>query len=130
MKCLIVRPPFAEYIVNGTKSVEYRKRKTNVRGRIGIIEAGTSKVIGDVYLYDCNYNPDIYLWEWCFASYRKFLEPITIQRKKGAIVWEEISDIPYNGVVAVPCLSPFDFIIEEKECHKLEQEFIQKYVRS
>ena len=41
MKCLIVRPPFAEYIVNSIKTIEYRSRKTNIRGRIGIIESGT-----------------------------------------------------------------------------------------
>ena len=61
MKCLIVKPPFANYIVNGIKTIEYRSRKTNIRGRIGIIESGSSTILGDVQLVDCTYNPDIYL---------------------------------------------------------------------
>lgn len=37
MKCLIIRSPFAEWIVQGIKSIEYRTRKTNIRGKIGVV---------------------------------------------------------------------------------------------
>ena len=90
MKCLIVRPPFAEYIVNGIKTIEYRSRKTHIRGRIGIIESGTSTIIGDVELFGCNYNPDISLWEWKIEGARKYVNPIPIIRKKGTVVWQDV----------------------------------------
>ena len=129
MKCLIVRPPFAEYIVNSIKTIEYRSRKTNIRGKIGIIESGTSSIIGDVELIDCVYNPDIYLWEWHLISARTYANPIPIIRKKGTIVWQDI-DYDYTKKAVINFLySPFAFMKKEEKCHELEQEFITKYTR-
>ena len=129
MKCLIVRPPFAEYIVNSIKTIEYRSRKTNIRGRIGIIESGTSSIIGDAELIDCVYNPDIYLWEWHLISARTYVTPIPIIRKKGTVVWQEI-DYDYTKKTVINFIySPFIFIEKEEKCHELEQEFITKYTR-
>ena len=129
MKCLIVRPPFAEYIVNGIKTIEYRSRKTNIRGRIGIIESGTSSIIGDVELIDCTYNPDIYLWEWQLSSARTYAIQIPIIRKKGTIVWQEIDyDYTKKSIISF-VYAPSFFIEKQEKCHELEQKFIQEYVR-
>ena len=131
MKCLIVRPPFAKYIVDGIKTIEYRNRKTNIRGRIGIIEAGTSTIIGDVELYDCTYNPDIYLWEWKLEAPNKYLYPVHFQHKKGAIIWEELNWTPDISGRQYEMPSMFNWYAykEEEKCHKLEQKFIKEYVR-
>ena len=138
MKCLIVRPPFANYIVTGIKETEYRNRKTNVRGRIGIIEAGiheepdgirTQKVLGDVLLWDCIYNPDIGLFEWCLDCAREYKYPFKIVYKKGSIIWREVD---YDGnLKAISLNTSYRFEVEEKrkKCCELEQEFITKYTR-
>ena len=131
MKCLIVRPPFAKYIVDGIKRIEYRSRKTNIRGRIGIIESGTSVVIGDVILSDCKYNPDIHLWEWHLDSPNKYATIVRVTRKKGCVVWEDIYFDPdnYSMQYEKPAMYNWNAYKDEEECHKLEQEFIKKYVR-
>ena len=131
MKCLIVRPPFAKYIVDGIKGIEYRSRKTNITGRIGIIEAGTSTIIGDVYLHACKYNPDIYLWEWELCFPNKYKYPIHIQRKKGAIIWEDIDFDTDDYIMQYekPAMYNLNAYKDEEKCHELEQEFIKEYVR-
>ena len=131
MKCLIVRPPFAKYIVDGIKTIEYRSRKTNIRGRIGIIESGTSTIIGDVKIIDCTYNPDIHLWEWKLSSPNKYYRSIRIKRKKGAIIWEDIDFNPddYMMQYEKPAMYNWNAYKDEEECHKLEQKFIKEYVR-
>ena len=128
MKCLIVRPPFAGFICDGIKETEYRKKKTTIRGRIGIIEAGTSKVIGDVELWNCEYNPDIGLWEWQLSFPRKYFYPFVVQHKKGAITW---MDVDYNENNQVIIQKVSNYLDEEKtkQCCELEQKFIQEYMR-
>jgi hypothetical protein len=129
MKCLIVKPPFANYIVNGIKTIEYRSRKTNIRGRIGIIESGSSTILGDVQLIDCTYNPDIYLWEWVLCSPNKYAYSVYIHRKKGAIIWEEVNYTPEGRLRAMPDMYCYDAYEEEEKCHEIEQEFIKEYVK-
>ena len=129
MKCLIVRPPFAEYIVENIKITEYRSRKTNIRGRIGIIESGTSSIIGDAELFGCSYNPDICLWEWKIEGARKYAIPIPIIRKKGTIVWQDI-DYDYEKQAIIHFKRTIEKVAEQAmKCRKLEQEFIKKYVK-
>lgn len=49
-RALIVRKPYADLIVTGAKPWELRSRKVNIRGRIGIIQAGSGLIIGEVDL--------------------------------------------------------------------------------
>ena len=52
-RALIVRKPYAAMIVSGQKTWEMRSRSTNIRERIGIIEAGSGLIIGEVELVNC-----------------------------------------------------------------------------
>lgn len=38
---LIIRKPWIDYILDGTKVWELRSTRTKIRGEIGLIEAGT-----------------------------------------------------------------------------------------
>lgn len=52
MKGLIIRSPHIDNILSGLKSWEMRSRKTNVRGRIALIKAGTGKIYGEADLVE------------------------------------------------------------------------------
>ena len=57
MKCLFVRAPFAGWIVDGVKTVEYRTRPTNIRGKIGIVQSKSGTVIGVAEITGCRVVP-------------------------------------------------------------------------
>ncbi len=53
MKALTVRQPWASLIVHGPKWIETRTRRTNVRGRIGIIAGkSTAGIVGPDAVYE------------------------------------------------------------------------------
>jgi hypothetical protein len=89
MKCLIVREPFASEIVDGVKPIEFRSRSTNIRGRIGIIAAGSKTIIGEVDLVDCQRWEDetSYTYEWVISSPLRYSSPRSYQHQSGAQVW-------------------------------------------
>lgn len=53
MKGLIIKPKWADLILDGRKTWEIRSRQTHLRGRIGIIKSGSGRVYGTVDLVDC-----------------------------------------------------------------------------
>lgn len=123
MKCLIVRSPFAEWIVYGVKPIEYRTRKTDIRGKIGIVCKG--RVIGDVELVACIYNEEYGLYEWHLKNPRQYETSISFPPKKGAIVW---INVDYDS--SIPKILPkkeytYDWLTE---CLTYEKEFIRKYI--
>ena len=52
MKGLIIKPYWANKILDGEKTLEIRGANSNIRGTIAIIISGTSKVWGTVDLVD------------------------------------------------------------------------------
>ena len=93
MKCLFVRHPFAGWICDRVKVIEYRTRSTRVRGRIGIIQSRTGTIIGDVEITGCTYNEELDYYEWHLEHGRRYRKPVPFQGKSGAVVW---IDIDYN----------------------------------
>ena len=104
MKCLFVRPPFAGYIVDGIKLIEYRTRKTYLRGRIGIIESGTGTVIGDVEIVDCRFDSKFQIYEWYLDDPRRYATPVPFEHKQGAMVWIDL-DIDWENQKSAPDIS-------------------------
>ena len=49
---LLIRQPFADWIVDGKKTWEIRGSATNVRGRVAILACGTRTVLGTCELCD------------------------------------------------------------------------------
>lgn len=86
MKNLIVREPWSSQIVAGSKNIEYRKRATAIRGRIGIITGGTKSIIGSVELFDCR-ESDEGGHEWLLREPRKYKKPVPYIHKNGQQVW-------------------------------------------
>lgn len=124
MKCLIVKKPFAEWIAHGIKPIEYRTRKTNIRGKIGIICEG--RIIGDVDLVNCTYNEEYGLSEWHLENPRPYKTSVTYERKKGTVVWVNVDYNPYDIEIAPKIEYTYDWL---EECKQYEKNFIQNYIK-
>lgn len=90
MRSLIVKQPWAEQIVNGLKSIEYRSRRTHIRGQIGIVAAGTGTIIGEVDLIGCE-GPVNGLYHWLLANPVSYKIPKHYHHPPGAQTWVLIS---------------------------------------
>lgn len=53
MKALIVKKPWIDYILDGIKTWEIRGSKTNIRGKIELIQSGSGLVVGCCEIIDC-----------------------------------------------------------------------------
>lgn len=81
MRALSIRQPYAEQIMRGTKTIEYRSRPTHIRERVYIYagkqpgetsaframkktsgDLPTGVLIGTVEVVDCNGKPGNYQW--------------------------------------------------------------------
>lgn len=108
MKGLIIKPNWAELILNGQKDWELRSNDTKIRGTIGIIESKTGKVFGTVDLidtillnkeiFDNNINHHKFTlpfekltykktWVWVLKNPVRFKEPILYNHKQGCVIW-------------------------------------------
>ena len=94
MKCLFVRHPYAGWIVDGVKPVEYRTMQTKIRGRIGIIQSRSGLVIGDVEITGCKYNEELDYYEWELANAHRYATPVPFTWKSGAVVWINVEYDP------------------------------------
>ncbi len=112
MRGLIVREPFASWIVEGKKIWEIRKSRTNVRGRILILNGG--RILGSVELMDVlgpftpeelshyknkhlvsyeflkEYSKGKKLYAWVLENPEKFERPKKIEVPKGAQIWVRV----------------------------------------
>lgn len=113
-RALIVRQPYADLIMTGQKVLEMRSRHTNVRGRIGIIAAGSGEIFGSVELVNSwDYSGESglkgiggqtlhcvepkdwhHLDKWCFGwelrEPRLFDKPVPYVHPLGAVTWVRV----------------------------------------
>lgn len=84
---LSVRQPYADLIVDGVKTFEFRSRRTHTRGRVLIysartrVEAGaegrlTGLILGSVVIVDCEWHDDVEAWAWALRRPRRFAVPL------------------------------------------------------
>jgi len=113
MKGLIIKPKWAELILDGKKSIEVRGSKTNIKGTIGIIESGSKKVFGTAELYHyfklskdnfeltrnghllkISYEELLKIYPkpygWCFQNVEKYDNPVPYEHKQGCVIWVNI----------------------------------------
>ena len=126
IKCLFVKAPFAGWIVDGVKRIDYRTRETYIRGRIGIIESGTGTVIGDAMMYECVYYSDSNLYGWLLCDARRYKTPIPFDHKQGAVVWIDLDFNPESQIISRK-LSEKQFVIEIRKYHgAMNQWFVRR----
>lgn len=110
MKALIIKSPWLKLILDGQKTWEIRSRRTNVRGKIALIQSGTGLVYGEAVLTDCieltrdmlesNYDrhriSDLSIvtynhpCAWVLSDAKKYDKPIPYNHPQGAVVWVNI----------------------------------------
>ena len=110
MKCLIIRKPWIDLILGGNKEWEMRSRNTNIRGQIGLIEAGSGFVVGAAHLsscfrveasiqysdyYQCHRINDAnilgrYPYAWVLDKVKKFTNPVPYSHPRGAVIWVNV----------------------------------------
>lgn len=106
-RALIIRKPHIDRILDNGKVWEMRSSKTNVKGRIGLIEAGSGLIVGEATLLGCG-DPlcndeairhakahqveDLSLLEkwkypWFLENPKRYKNPIPYNHPKGAVIW-------------------------------------------
>jgi len=108
---LIVREPWISLILSGKKTWEMRSRSTNIRGRIGLIEAGSGLIVGEVDIVNCFYPLDqseakllikfhqikdlslIAKWNtpWVMSNPKRYDNPVPYSHPRGAVTWVNLA---------------------------------------
>ncbi len=122
MKCLFVKHPFAGWIVDGVKRVEYRTKPTRIRGKVGIIQSKSGTVIGTVNITGCEWNENLEHYEWTLSDGVRFATPVPFQHKPGAVVWIDVN-VPENRPV-MPKLSDAELCKQKDEYEKAIDAFL------
>ena len=113
MRGLIVRTPWVDYLLDGTKTWEIRGSATSIRGRIALIRGGSGLVVGAIDLVEClPLTRDEYLqgeachripaeqvdvvryktmYAWVMCNPKTLKEPIPYRHPRGAIIWVNLS---------------------------------------
>ncbi len=113
LKGLIIRQPWIEMILDGTKTWEMRSERTALRGPIALIEKGSGLVVGTATLSDslpplspedmgaCRTNHRIpaeisgevgFKWftPWVLTEVRRLARPVPYVHRSGAVIWVEL----------------------------------------
>ncbi len=107
---LIIKKEWLDRIFNNGKVWEMRSRPTNITGRIGLIEAGSGLIVGEVTLVgwtkldismldacnDLHQVEDTKLLErwpyaWVLEKAKRYEKPIPYTHPQGAVIWVRLN---------------------------------------
>jgi hypothetical protein len=115
MRALIIRKPWLDQILAGTKIWEIRGSRTKIRGTVGLIQSRSGTVVGLCELVDC-FGPmtaeefrrnarkagmipaEAVLgsyentFSWVLANARRFKTPLPYRHPSGAVIWVELDE--------------------------------------
>ena len=107
-RALIIKRPWISMILTGAKTWEMRSSQTHIRGRIGLIEQGTSLIVGEVDLVDslpkinkekfnCAWGMhkissefeivEKWSYPWVLENAEWYNKPIHYNHPQGAVIW-------------------------------------------
>ncbi|WP_059176999.1 ASCH domain-containing protein [Thermodesulfovibrio aggregans] len=87
MKALVIKQPWANQILSGEKTIEYRSWNTKYRGDILIVSEG--QAIGIMTISDVRYNRQSGMYEWVISSVRR-IKPFSVRGRLG------LFEVPYH----------------------------------
>ena len=107
MKGLIIKQPWIDYILDGKKIWEIRGSKTNIRGKIELIQSGSGLIVGTCEIVDCielslsDYQNNITkhniknvftmpykkTYAWVISNACRYDSPRKYKHPNGAIIW-------------------------------------------
>lgn len=116
-RALIIRQPHIGHILNGDKSWEMRSKPTKIRGKIGLIEAGSGLIVGECEIIRMQQAPTTYrarhmtrsyhridesrydvmdkwCWAWVIENAIKYETPIPYKHPSGAVIWVDLTKQP------------------------------------
>src|ERR1035437_5467401 len=120
---LLIRSPYVDWILAGSKTWEMRGSRTSKRGRIALIQSGTGTVIGVADLVDvvgplkvselaansskAGYEKDERVTElpyertfaWVLQNARRLSEPVPYSHPYGAVIWVNLTPAVENVVL-------------------------------
>ena len=120
MKGLIVKEPWIDMILDGSKTLEIRGKNTNIRGPVALIKSGSGMVFGTVditgsfpinridavilkrrhrisdhvIVHQTYQNPHA----WDLSNPKKFKNPVPYRHPQGAVVWVNLPDNLFERV--------------------------------
>lgn len=109
-RALVIRQPHIGHILDGMKTWEMRSAPTKIRGRIGLIEAGSGLIVGEAeidrmqsapktyrarYMTRCFHRiqedrysvMDKWCWAWVLSNVLRYDEPVAYEHPQGAVIW-------------------------------------------
>ena len=108
-KGLIIQKVWLDKIFDEGKTWEMRSTKTNVKGKIGLIEAGTGLIVGEVNLLGCSHIPikpngkyfnkhkvedtgllKKWKYPWILSHAKRYDNPIPYKHPRGAVIWVKL----------------------------------------
>ncbi len=89
MKGLLIYKKWIDKILDGSKTTEFRSRRTHIRGRILLLEVGSSLICGSVEIVDC--VPHKRGFAWLLQNPIRFEPPISYHHPCGAQTWVNLS---------------------------------------
>ena len=115
MSALLIRAPYIDWVLNGSKTWEIRGSRTAKRGRIGLIQSGTGTIVGIADLVDVigplrradfvsnarklgvpksslragsSYAQP---YAWVLRNARRLKTPVRYKHPTGCIIWVKLS---------------------------------------
>jgi hypothetical protein len=88
-RALVILPEPAEWVLDGTKTEEYRSRGCNIRETVGIIKAGTKTIVATADIVDCEDIWDGYAW--IFKNVQALKNPVSYEHPSGAQIWVKLA---------------------------------------
>ena len=121
MSALIIKKPWLDKILAGTKIWEIRGSRTNIRGTIGLIESRSGTVVGLCEVIDCigpltaeeyrrnarragmlpaeaNLGGYKNTFAWVLANARRFKTPVPYRHPSGAVIWVALDEATERAV--------------------------------
>ena len=113
---LIIRRPWIDLLLSGEKTWEMRSNRTNVRGRIGLVEQGSGVVVGVAEITDsprplsetemlstqefhcipehmiCDGSVGKWRYPWVLNSIARLKHPVRYKHQPGAVIWAKLDD--------------------------------------
>jgi len=121
LRALIIKKPWVDKILAGTKTWEIRGSRTDIRGTIGLIESRSGNVVGFCEVIDCigpltaeeyrrnarragmlpaeaNLGGYKYTFAWVLANARRFKTPVPYRHPSGAVIWVALDEATERAV--------------------------------
>lgn len=111
MDCLLIKEFYLNKIFDENKTWEIRGARTNKRGKIGLIQSGSGKIMGECNLIDCigplskeqlfknkdkhkvnDINSISYknIFAWVIKDAKRYNLAISYKHPMGAIIWVKV----------------------------------------